>query len=226
MDESLGLGLHAGETHYRAYVGPPEDYDLIAATTFNLLTTAGLRQHHKLIDIGCGSLRVGRLLIPYLNRGNYIGVEPNRWLVEEAIAKEIGTDMVRIKRPNFIFASSLKSIDNSFNADFAVAQSIFSHASLNLIDDWLAGVAFHLASHGALFATYLKGEEDHQGRKWVYPGCVSYRTETLSNAARAAVFSFAELDWPHPRQTWAMFARPGFEIAKVHGIRTIASSGE
>jgi len=40
--ENLGLGLKPGDPHYRAYVGPPEDYDLIAAMTFNLLTTLGL----------------------------------------------------------------------------------------------------------------------------------------------------------------------------------------
>ena len=74
--ENLGLGLKPGDPQYRAYVGPPEDYDLIAAMTFNLLTTLGLRQHHSLLDIGCGSLRIGRLLIPYLNRGKYFGVEP------------------------------------------------------------------------------------------------------------------------------------------------------
>ena len=66
--EDLGLGLRPGDPQYRAYVGPPEDYDLIAAMVFNLLTTLGLRQHHSVLDIGCGSLRIGRLLIPYLNR--------------------------------------------------------------------------------------------------------------------------------------------------------------
>ena len=44
--ESLGVGPKPGDAHYRAYVGPPEDYDLIAAMAFNLLTTLGLRQHH------------------------------------------------------------------------------------------------------------------------------------------------------------------------------------
>ena len=80
--EDLGAGLKPGDPHYRAYVGPPEDYDLIAAMTFNLLTTLGLRQHHSLLDVGCGSLRIGRLLIPYLNRKKYFGLEPHQWLVE------------------------------------------------------------------------------------------------------------------------------------------------
>ncbi len=101
--ESLGVGLKPGDAHYRAYVGPPEDYDLIAAMTFNLLTTLGLRQHHSLLDVGCGSLRIGRLLIPYLNRGKYFGIEPNEWLVEEGIRRELGEGLVQIKDPTFYF---------------------------------------------------------------------------------------------------------------------------
>src|SRR5687768_14538688 len=95
----LALDLQPGDDHYRAYVGPPRDYDLISAMVFNLLTSIGLRQHHRVLDIGCGSLRVGRLLIPYLNEGLYVGVEPNKWLVDDGIANEIGMDQVRIKQP-------------------------------------------------------------------------------------------------------------------------------
>src|ERR1700745_892059 len=124
--ESLGVGLKPGDAHYRAYVGPPEDYDLIAAMTFNLLTTLGLRQHHSLLDVGCGSLRIGRLLIPYLNRGRYFGVEPNKWRVEEGIRREIGEASLKIKGPTFFFSDSPEAITKErISFDFAVAQSIF-----------------------------------------------------------------------------------------------------
>src|SRR5215471_11064025 len=121
--EDLGLGLKPGDPQYRAYVGPPEDYDLIAAMTFNLLTTLGLRQHHSLLDVGCGSLRIGRLLIPYLNRGKYFGVEPNKWLVEEGIKRELGQGLLEIKHPTFFFSESPEIIGKAeISFDFAVAQ--------------------------------------------------------------------------------------------------------
>ncbi len=210
--EDLGLGLKPGDPQYRAYVGPPEDYDLIAAMTFNLLTTLGLRQHHSLLDIGCGSLRIGRLLIPYLNRGKYFGVEPNEWLVEEGIRRELGETLVQIKRPTFIFSDSPDTVARAkVSFDFALAQSIFSHCGLDLIKGWLSAVSRSLASNGALVATFLPGEEDSPRTGWIYPECVNYRLATLKRAAEDVNLRFEILDWKHPRQTWALFAAPNFD---------------
>ena len=210
--ESLGVGLKPGDSHYRAFVGPPEDYDLIAAMTFNLLTTLGLRQHHSLLDVGCGSLRIGRLLIPYLNRRKYFGVEPNEWLVEEGIKRELGQALLEIKRPTFFFSDSPEVIaQTKLSFDFVVAQSIFSHCGLDLIKNWLAAISRSLGDDGALVATFLPGEKDSQNNGWVYPECVNYRPTTLRDAAAEVGLRFELLDWKHPRQTWALFAAPKFD---------------
>ena len=209
--EDLGLGLKPGDPQYRAYVGPPEDYDLVAAMAFNLLTTLGLRQHHSLLDIGCGSLRIGRLLIPYMNRGKYFGVEPNEWLVDEGIKRELGETLVEIKRPTFFFSDSPDTISQAETSfDFALAQSIFSHCGLDLIKGWLSAISRSLAQDGALVATFLIGEEDSAQTGWIYPACVNYRPSTLERAAKDANLRFEILDWKHPRQTWALFAGPRF----------------
>jgi SAM-dependent methyltransferase len=125
--------------------------------TFNLLTTLGLRQHHSLLDIGCGSLRIGRLLIPYLNRGKYFGVEPNEWLVVEGISRELGETLVQIKRPTFFFSDSPDTISQAkMSFDFALAQSIFSHCGLDLIQAWLSAISRSLAQdRGRLRASGL-----------------------------------------------------------------------
>ena len=210
--EDLGLGLKPGDPQYRAYVGPPEDYDLIAAMAFNLLTTLGLRQHHSVLDIGCGSLRIGRLLIPYLNRGKYFGVEPNEWLVAEGIKRELGETLVQIKRPTFFFSDSPNTIAQANTVfDFVLAQSIFSHCGLDLIKGWLSAISHSLAKNGALVATFLIGEEDCTKTGWIYPECVNYQPTTLECAANEVNLQFEILDWKHPRQTWALFAAPGFD---------------
>jgi SAM-dependent methyltransferase len=210
--EDLGVGLKPGDPHYRAYVGPPEDYDLIAAMTFNLLTTLGLRQHHSLLDVGCGSLRIGRLLIPYLNRGKYFGVEPNNWLVEAGIEHELGKDVVPIKRPRFFFSASPETVVQAkVSFDFALAQSIFSHCGLDLIRGWLSAASRSLTQSGALVATFLPDQEDSKQTGWVYPECVNYQPETLERAAAEVNLRFEILDWKHPRQTWALFAAPQFD---------------
>lgn len=210
--ENLGAGLKPGDSHYRAYVGPPEDYDLIAAMTFNLLTTLGLRQHHSLLDVGCGSLRIGRLLIPYLNRGKYFGLEPHQWLVEAGIRHELGEEIVQIKRPTFFFTDSPDAlVRKGISFDFALAQSIFSHCGLDLIRGWLSAISRSLARDGALVATFLPDEKDSAKTGWVYPECVNYRSATLERTAAEANLRFQILDWKHPRQTWALFAAPKFD---------------
>lgn len=213
----LALDLRPGDEHYRAYVGPPKDYDLVSAMVFNLLTSIGLRQHHSVVDIGCGSLRVGRLLIPYLNEGNYLGIEPNKWLVEDGIANELGMDQVRIKRPTFSFLASMDEFKDSLGLDYAIAQSIFSHCGQDLIRQWLSQSAFHLKDNGAMVATFLVGAEDYGGQGWVYPGCVKYRPETLAAMAADFNLEFRVLDWSHPRQTWALFSKKNYDKSLVDG---------
>ena len=87
--DKLGIDKPVGSHHYRAFVGSSWLYDLVAATQFNLLTALGLREYHYLLDIGCGSLRGGRLFIPYLLPNRYFGIEPESWLIEESIANEM-----------------------------------------------------------------------------------------------------------------------------------------
>ena len=213
--ENLGLGLKPGDAHYRAYIGPPSDYDLVSAMVFNLLTCAGLRQHHKVLDIGCGSLRNGRLLIPYLNRGKYYGIEPNEWLVKDGISNEIGNDLVTIKQPAFSFKASMEDFPEPLEVDFALAQSIFSHTGKDLFEQWLRELAFHLKPSGALFGTFLIGDNDFEGNGWIYPSCVLFTPETVQAIANANGLEFLMLNWHHPRQKWAAFYKPGFDISRM-----------
>ncbi len=207
--------LKPGDNHYRAYVGPVKDYDLISAMVMNLLTGAGVRAHHSVLDVGCGSLRIGRMLIPYLNTGNYIGVEPNKWLVMDGIRHETGRDIIDMKRPHFIFSDSIATARLS-NIDFAIAQSVFSHTSAFLFAQWLRELSAALAPTGCLFATVITADQDSGEEGWVYPGCVSFSHQTIENLAKEAGFVVHELVHWHPRQTWFCFAKPHCDTSFIH----------
>ena len=42
---------------------------------FDYLVRHGLRPEHRMLEIGCGNLRAGRLFIGYLDTGNYYGLD-------------------------------------------------------------------------------------------------------------------------------------------------------
>ena len=201
-EEAFGVGLRPGSEHYRAYVGPPEHYDLIAGLQFTLLFKAGLRETHKLLDLGCGSLRGGRLFIPYLRPGHYFGVEPNEWLVQEGIARELGMDVLRVKRPTFSTIADFDLAQLGERFDFALAQSIFSHTFGDLARKGLSGLRECLAEGGVLLATFFEREQTAEGSGWRYPTNVPYTWDAFSAIADEAGLAVRRLEWPHPRQTW------------------------
>ena len=220
-EERLGKGLSTGARHYRAFVGPPEDYDLIGALQFSLLTTLGLREHHYLLDIGCGSLRAGRLFIPYLLPGRYFAIEPERWLIDEGIRLEIGQAQIDLKKPTFSQEPNfmLSCFGRSF--DFMMAHSIFSHASPAQIERCLSEARDVMTRSSIFVATFVEGDRNYDGTKWAYlgdevtytqdvepRGSVTYTLEFFQKIAAACNLACTPLHYPHPRQCWVAFTDP------------------
>lgn len=201
------MSMKPGDRHYRAYVGDPANYDLIAATVFNLLTTLGLRDRHKVLDVGCGSLRNARLLIPYLQAGGYVGIEPNRWLVEEGMDKECGRDLITLKQARFSYRADCAELDDNERFDFILLQSIFSHCGEDLLRQWLRELVPHLDEDGAIIATWVYGEQNSGESGWIYPGLVSFTEDSFRALVEEAGLICQPLDWPHPIQRWAMLTR-------------------
>ncbi len=212
LDRAHAKGLTAGDDHYSAYVGPPALYDLMGASQFRLLTALGLRERHTVLDFGCGSLRAGRLLLPYLQPDRYFGIEPNAWLVQDAIAAEIGEDQLRLKRPRFSHNADFQTDVFGTVFDFILAQSVLSHTGRNLTQRLLANFAGSLDETGLVLATFvhvgsmgLAAEAQEDG--WLYPGCYAYHPETILGWIRAAGLVGRWLPWFHPSQQWYAMAK-------------------
>jgi len=169
-----------------------------------------MREDHKLLDFGCGSLRAGRLFIPYLAEGGYFGIEPNRWLVEKGLAEEVGDSLVRQRRPQFRYSSDFDARVFGAKFDFIIAQSIFSHAGRAQIVKALSSFRDTLQENGLVLATFVPTGPwgaDNEGDDWVYPGCVYYSEASVARFAEDGGLVARKIPWFHPRQNWYVLAR-------------------
>ena len=192
---------------YRGEVGPRKLYDVIGAQQFCVMFRLGLREHHKLIDLGCGSLRGGRLLIPYLLPGNYHGIEPNEQLIRDGIENELGTSILRVKKPKFYTIDNFRMSSLDVSADFILAQSILSHAGTDIFNTILREASKALAKNGKFAATFFEGSGPKK-TGWQGHGVVSYTMDYMKKVAREHHLSVTRLDVKHPvGQKWVVFRR-------------------
>lgn len=205
-------GSGDGERDYRGFVGPSEKFDLISAVQFNLLTFLDLREDHYLLDIGCGSLRAGKLFIPFLLPGRYYGIEPEQWLIDEGIRNELGEDILGVKKPVFSNDKdfTLSAFDRKF--DYILAHSIFSHAAERQISRCLSEARKVMKPTSLFIATFAKGDDDYSGDEWVYPGFVMYTEDRMRTLFGEQGLASSILNWPHPEfQVWIVAALPDQE---------------
>lgn len=192
---SLGVAVLG----HRNYVGGL--WDELGKLQFEFMVAQGLRPHHVFLDVACGSLRGGRLFIPYLDRGNYLGLDKERGLIRAGLRKEIDPKVASEKAPEFVVSDSFEFDRFSKRPEFALAQSLFTHLAPPDIHLCLRRLRASVAAGTRFFATFFVAPDtvrnpatsgSHKG--FFYP--------------RATAESFGESegweprfigDWHHPR---------------------------
>src|SRR3989449_5135255 len=67
-------------------------WDEIGQLQIDFLVSQGLMPHHRLLDIGCGSLRGGVKMIRYLDVGHYAGVDLHESLINAGYEIELRSE--------------------------------------------------------------------------------------------------------------------------------------
>jgi hypothetical protein len=195
----FGEGITFGENHYRAWVGPPEYYDRIGALQFRVLTQFGMREWHTLADVGCGSLRGGRLSIMYLRPGCYYGIEPVEWSLRDGIAAQLGEQFVAMKRPTFLNDDRYSLTEFGVTFDFISVHSVLVNAPASHIRRCLEQARACMNKKSIFIGTYFAGETDHVGDEFVYPrGVTQFRPSTIESMVTEAGLRCVHLDLDHP----------------------------
>ena len=144
--------IAAGE--HRAFVGGV--WDTHGKRQFDYLIGRGLQPNHRLLDVGCGCFRAGRYFVDYLEPAHYYGVDANHSLMQAGYDVEL-TEAQRLRLPaTNLRANDRFDVDFGVKFDFAVAQSVFTHVSLNHIRLCLYRLEKVMAPGGSFYATFFE----------------------------------------------------------------------
>jgi SAM-dependent methyltransferase len=109
-------------------------WEEIGTLQFDYLVRNGLKPDHRMLDIGCGTLRGGRHFIRFLDIGRYTGTDISPRALEYA-ERLVAEEGLSDKRPVFILDRDMRlrfeELEGSF--DCILAQSVFTHLPEDLI---------------------------------------------------------------------------------------------
>ena len=137
---------------------PSEGYLQEGKEFLDWLIQHGLKPEHRLLDYGCGVLRAGRYLIPYLNKGNYVGIDISWARIQKGhlVLREAGIsrDDYEAHLAKDCLLKELK--DQKF--DMIWANSVLTHMPERDIREFLCALRPHFNKSGAFFFTFSPSE--------------------------------------------------------------------
>jgi len=132
-------GLRSGGAHRTlgSKHSDPEWFEDSARRQLAFLTGRGLRPDQRVLDYGCGSLRLGRVLVDFLDRGGYRGADvtdtffragleelPSGWQARHAVQLDV-------------FRTGLVDELRSWGPDFIVSVAVLMHIPPQELDRYL-----------------------------------------------------------------------------------------
>ncbi len=222
-DAFLWLGTRDHVSYYRAVMASDaarsregavgskthDSWLKIGQMQFDYLLGHGLKPDMRMLEIGCGNLRAGRLFIEHLDSGNYYGIDisPEILLAAQDTVAQYG---LQAKLAHLTLVRDLRfAFLPSGQFDVIHAHSVFSHSPIEVIDECLAHVGRVMAPGGFFDFTFdrTEGPEHQVLREDFY-----YRTETLTALAASHGLQAAFMaDWeelPHEQSKMRITRSP------------------
>jgi cyclopropane fatty-acyl-phospholipid synthase-like methyltransferase len=179
-----------------------EDSDQYVGTTevsgrlqLELLRREGCRPDSRVLDIGCGNLHAGIQLIRYLEKGNYVGIDPNEWLRADTMKKRSNRQLVKEKQARFLSVNDFDASELDMKFDFILSHSVLSHCAHWQLQTFLQNASKVLAPKGRILASIRLAEgnahgsegsptrDDSRHQVWEYPGVTWFKLSTVTKAA-------------------------------------------
>ncbi len=140
------------EDRLQHMVGPPGVWKDNQEFQVEFLRAMGLSPSDYLLEIGCGPLRAGIVLIEYLGIGRYAGIDVRPAVIAEA-ERQISKHGLSAKKPEVLVSSSFGRDElGDLRFDMICAFHVLYHFDDPLVDECLAEVSRRLKPSGAAYA--------------------------------------------------------------------------
>lgn len=176
----------------KKYVGTDE---ISGQLQFELLKQEGCMPTSRVLEIGCGCLNAGIPVIRYLERENYVGIDPNEWLRQAALKQKEVQKLVEEKNARFLNVNDFDSSSLGIEFDYIFSHSVLSHCAYFQLNQFLKNSANVLSPRGRILASIRLAEgnlygstgspdkEDSMDKEWQYPGVSWFKLSTVAETA-------------------------------------------
>ncbi len=152
-------------------------WDETAGAQMAALRDEGLTPADRLLDIGCGCLRLGHRVVPWLDPGHYWGTDASLALMRRGWETEL-TDADRARLPQ---AQLIEDADFAFpglpaDIDMAIAFAVFTHLPADRLRPALAALRQRAPRLRKLLLTLFLAPEGHEGALRQPDGVVTHAT--------------------------------------------------
>jgi SAM-dependent methyltransferase len=178
------------------------------------LKAVGMTPDDRLLDIGCGSMRLGHLAVPFLRQGHYWGTDASLDLMRHGRAVELA-DPDRLPASHLVQDADFAFPGIPDNITIAIAWGVFTHLPATMLPKALANLRSRLPRlHAALITVFLAppgaGATRQRDGVVTHPDRPPYHRDEAEVAAefRAAGFVPRLLDARLPRGQALWLAEP------------------
>lgn len=134
--------------------GPRWNYERVGRLGFEVLLKEGLRPSSRVLDVGCGALRLGYWLMRFLDSGCYFGIEPQRDMLQLGLDELVEPEVLARAGARFDHNTDFDFSVFGESFDYAFARSVWTHAAKPQIAAMLESFAASGAPGSVFMASF------------------------------------------------------------------------
>ncbi|HEV7670576.1 MAG TPA: class I SAM-dependent methyltransferase [Thermoanaerobaculia bacterium] len=178
--------LSSGRRHQTLGANPEDD----GLKDFNALIDLGLQRTHRVVDFGCGSLRLGHHLITFLDQGFYWGLDVTDHFFTAAIDCRYPDRAVLQGRASFAVISKASIAHAATtNPDLVIVAGVLQCVHPCRLDLLMAQLSALCCERTQILVTLLEADQDIQVGRYSF----RHTAKSIMSAASSAGFRVTKL---------------------------------